>query len=409
MMFKAVLLATLVTIASAHSAYALDSAQILPAGINSPAFRYGIVSGIDKKYTGSGSLVTLTDYNAKEFDAREIVAQDSRAENLVTILNSYGPDKYGDELNWGVFKIETKPEIKYFAPLLARGVTDRLTVAVGLPIFTYRNDIALTESGSNTAAIHDRVGHNVEAINEAFATFDAGVTASVRKNLADKGYKPLETRDEQITGDMQLAALYSIMNTRRLVLTARTILTLPTGPKDDPDDLTDLTMFGETALEPALIANYNLTSRWQLASKLAYRWTAPDSALMRVPVDETDGIPAANRKENLQRNLGDSFNIGASFFYKLLPGFRAGLGAEMVRKGMDSYYGSNGWRYDLLSRNTSSEADRVRAGLEYSSTESYMQGKAYLPLMVNYDFNDTIAGRNTERRTLHELTLTLFF
>jgi hypothetical protein len=405
--FNIVTFACLILIAS--SAKALDSASLLPDGIRSPMFRYGIVSGVDEKFTSDGTLMTLTDYNAKEFDAEELQSQDPRAAQLVTLLNSF-QNGLGDSLNLGVLKIESKPEIRYFAPVLAYGVTNKITVAAAFPIFNYTNHIQLTESGSNAAQIQAVVNGAIPEVDSAMVDLRAGIAAKVSQSLEQKGYKPLQNRDEQIAGDMQLVALYNFMNTKNWVVTSRTTFNAPTGPKDDPDDLTDLNMFGETAIEPSLILNHNYDKNLQLAAKAQYRYTIPDQAVMRVPIDENDGLPAANRKENLWRDLGNTVTVGASFFYKMLiPGFRAGLGLEHAQKTQDTYSGGRGWRYDLLSKNTDNRAERLRAGLEYSSTESYLKGKALLPLMVNYDFSETFAGRNTEHRMLHEFSLTLFF
>jgi hypothetical protein len=407
-MFKTSIVTFLSLLIIASTAQALDSASVLPKGIRSPAFRYGFVSGIDEKFTSQGTLVTLTDYNAMEFNAEALQQQDPRAGQLITLLNSFQPG-LGDSLNLGVLKIETKPEIKYFAPIFAYGLMKNITVAAAMPIFTYTNQIALTESGSNLAQVQAQVQGGIKEVDQAFADLRAGMAAQVQKSLAEKGYKPLKNRDEQINGDLQLVGLYNFVNTKDWLASAKLTLELPTGPKDDPDDLTDLTMFGQTAIEPGVIVNLNKTSKFQIDAKAWYHLVIPDQAVARVPVDENDSLPGANRKENLRRDLGDTIAVGTSFYYTLFSGFRAGLGYVRSEKGPDKYSGDRGWRYDLLSKNTGSSSDMIRAGFDYATTEAYLKGNALLPFMLDYEYDETIAGRNTEHRTVHELSLTMFF
>jgi hypothetical protein len=394
---------------TARQAFALDTTSVLPAGINSPAVRYGVVSGIDQKFTSHGTVMSLTDWNAKEFNAQELRATSSEAKQLISILDQLGHNQLGEALNLGVLRIDTHPDIKYWAPIYARGITNDLTLAFAVPIFNYHNDIKLTESQSNVTAIHNQVGYANADLNNAFSQLDQGIVSQLKKTLSQKGYRPLQTRDETIVGDMQFVGVYNFLNKKTISGASRTTFNAPTGPKDDPDDLTDLTMFGETSIEEMVIGNYNVSRSLQLAAKASYKMTLPDDADMRVPSDESDGLPDASRREVVSRNLGDSMSIGTSFFYEFFMGFKAGLGAEREVKGADRYSGSRGWRYDLLSKNTDSEANRIRAGVEYSSTQAYLKGKALLPFIAGYAYTDTVAGRNTERRMVHEFSLTMFF
>ncbi|MCM2282175.1 MAG: transporter [Bdellovibrionaceae bacterium] len=404
------LLSTLLFLAPPASVFALDSAQILPVGIRSPSVRFGTVGGIGQKFTSGGQLQTLSDYHSIVFDASTLQQVRPEAQRLVSVLNQFGHQNLGDALNLGVLRIETRPEVRYMAPIFAYGLTERWTIAVGLPIIHYRNTFSMSNYGSNVAAIQAQVGHNVDAeLNEAFEQLSASLVTSAEHTLADKGYKPLRSRNQTIHGDLQLAAIYKALETPKWALAVKSLVNLPTGPADDPDDLADLNIFGETALEEILILNYRLTSRWELASRLAYRWLVPDRVQLRVPEDANDTLPGAHRKERLSRDRGDVASLGSSFRYRLLPRFGVGAGYELSSRERDRYGGSRGGHYALLSRHTGGEAVRFRAGADYSTTDAYFAGSALLPMILSFEFSDTIAGRNVERQTIHELWLTLFF
>lgn len=392
------------------SALALDSASVLPVGVRSPAIRTGTVGGIGEKYTSGGFLQTLSDYHSIVFDARTLKQVHPDAQRLVSVLNQFGHQNLGDALNLGVLRIETSPEVRYYAPILAYGLTPKWTVAVGLPVISYRNSFSLSQYGSNVAAIQAQIGANVDReLNQAFAQLNTSLVTSAENVLAEKGFKPLRRRDQTIYGDVQLAGIYQFLNTPKWAAAAKTLVNLPTGPADDPDDLADLNIFGETAVEEILIINYQLTSSLQLATRMSYRFTVPDRVVLRVPESEGDTLPSAETKERLSRDRGDSAFFGNSFRYKLLDRVSAGAGYEVMTRGKDRYSGTRGANYALLARGTDGGSMRFRTGAEYSSTDAYSAGRALLPMILSYEFSDTVAGRNVERQTIHELWLTLFF
>ncbi len=407
-LFISILMAQ-VTIGAADPAQAMDSADVLPVGINSPALRTGTVSGVDQKFTSDGQLVTLGDYHSVVFDSQALQQAEPRVQQLVNVLNQFGHQNLGDALNLGVLRIDVKPDVRYFAPLHAYGVTKRLTIAVGLPIVTYDNRISLRQEGSNLDQVQAEVGAAFPELNDAFTQMRISLVESVNSELARKGYKPLADRNETIYGDVQVAALYQFFKSPNLAMTSKTLVGLPTGPADDPDDLADLGAFGETSLEEILLVNWRPWSRLQITTKAGYRWLIPDRAMKRVPDGRNDPLPGLERKERLQRDKGDAITVGLSGNLKLLSRVKAAIGVEHLQRGRDRYEGARGWDYSSLSRNTDGESTRVRTGIEYDSTDAYFGGTASVPLLASYEFSDTVAGRNVERQNIHELWLTFFF
>lgn len=387
---------------------AMDSADILPPKINSPQIRMGVVSGIGQKYTSSGDLVTLSDYNSIEFDSRTLVKIEPQVQQLVNVLNQYGHQELGSALHLGVLHLETQPEVNYVAPLHAYGINDRLTVAVGVPIVKYNNRITLSQTGSNLNDIRTQAG-GVQELDAAFDRLDVSLVQTVQEELAKKGYKPLQSRSESIVGDVQLAALYLLKKTERHAFTLKSILSLPTGPGDDPDDLADLGIFGQTAVDETLVYNFKPHHRWMFAAKAGYRYMLDDKAVKRVPKDESDSLPSADSKENVNRKTGDTTQFNASANFAFLKNWSAAAGYEIAFKQADRYSGGEGRRYDLLAKDTNSEAHRTRLGVSYDTTTAYFRKEALIPSVISYEFVDTIRGINVERQTIHELWITLFF
>jgi hypothetical protein len=393
-------------------AAAMDSTEILPAGINSPAFRYVILSGIDSKYTADGSILTLNEINTVNFTSDKLTQIDPQVTQFVNILNQYSQQELGTQINLGTLRIESEPTVKYIAPIYARGITDTFTLAAAVPVVFYENKLQMTQSSSNVQAICGQFSgltKDVPEIKEACQKLDIKVVDAASDEIAKKGFKPIHDRQETLIGDAQLVGLWKFQEAESTSTLLRTTLSLPTGKKNDPDDLADLGAFGETSLEPMVVFNYLPHKHIRLAAKTGYKLTVPDSLECRVPESEGDFLPKAESKETLSRDLGDTFTLGAAVNWLIGDSFSVAGGYEYNHKGPDSYKGSRGARYDLLMKDTKSRAHKLRAGLSFDTISLYQRKKNFPPLKVDYEVTNTIAGLNTDRQIVNELSLTMFF
>jgi hypothetical protein len=410
--FRALFLLGLVLALPDFTALAMDSTQILPKGINSPAFRYGVVSGVDSKYSSDGSVRTLNDINTIEFNEGQLVKLDADVSKFTEILNQYSQQRLGSQVNLGTLRVETEPNVTYIAPIFARGVSDRLTLAVALPVVFYKNNLQMTQSSSNVDAICSQftgIMNDIPDLKEACDKLNLKVTDAVRGELAKEGYKEIKNRDETVVGDVQLVGLWKTHEAERHSSLLKTTLTLPTGQKDDPDDLADLGIFGMTAIEPVYIFNYLLGPKVTLAAKAGYKLVVPDSQEARVPGSEGDILPGPETKEKVSRDIGDSITLGGALNWDIWQSFSVAGGYEYIRKGSDRYSGRRDGRYDLLGKDTESRAHRLRTGLSYNTIGLYQRTKSFPPLKVDFEVTNTVAGKNTDRELVNEFSLTMFF
>lgn len=408
-MFRPFIVASLF-VAAGLQAHALDSSDVLPAHINSPSVRIGYISGIGEKYTSNGSLMSLTDVNSITFDSKKLLSVEPRVQQLISVLNQFGQQQMGNALTLGTLHIAIDPSVNYYAPINAYGITDKWTVAVGVPIIHYKNNIALTQEGSNLDAIQHQAGGISPELDSAFDELRKGLVQSAKDELAGKGYKPIQNVDTTFVGDVQLVSLYQVFNNKRTALLTKTTFNLPTGPKDDPDDLTDLSDFGETSVSEGAVLTYMLTPKLRLSGLLTGTYGIPDKIDKRVPTSADDSLPDASTKQNVNRQIGASVSVGASSMYWFTQRWSAGVGFDVMTKAADKYWGSqSGSRYDLLESETAQTSERVRFGVSYDTISAYLAKQSFMPAMVSYSYSDTIAGVNIARQTIHELWLTMFF
>lgn len=393
-------------------AMAMDSTEILPAGINSPAFRYVILSGIDSKYSANGSIQTLNDTNTVRFTSDKLVQIRPEVTQLVTIMNQYSQQELGTQINLGTLRIESEPSVKYLAPIYARGITDSLTLAAAVPVVFYENKLQMNQYSSNVKSICGQfsgVTKLVPEVAEACTELDIKVVDAARDEISAKGFKPIRDRKETVIGDAQFLSLWKVHDNGSTSSLLRTTFTLPTGQKNDPDDLADLGAFGQTAVEPALLFNYLPHKRVRLAAKAAYKLALPDSLESRVPESDGDFLPKAESKEKLSRNLGDTVTLGGALNLALGDSIGLAGGYEYNHKSADSFRGNRGARYDLLMKDTKSRAHKLRAGVSYDTISLYQRKKNFPPLKLDYEVINTVAGLNVDRQLVNELSLTMFF
>lgn len=390
-------------------AAAIESTDVLPEGINSLSLKWGYIQGLNQLYDGSGSLHYLGDVNSVEFDVATLVNINPQVQNLVNILNQFGHFQIGSNVHLGQLSVDAEPEINYFAPVFLRGVTPAWTVGVALPIVNYKNRFGIRHEGSNIELLKEELGGISPELDQAFADLDVSMRQEFAAQLAEKGYAPLSSRDETFIGDFTLLSVWVFDKNPDNATALRTFLTLPTGPEDDPHDLADLERFHQTSIENKLIHQMTLNHRVFAVGALGMIYVLPDEVERRVPIDNYDRLPGADRVARVRREVGSSYSAaigGGLHFTDYLTG---SAGYEYGRKQLDRYYGDLPGDYTLLGEESNRESHTLKAGVDYSAVNRYFQKKALFPWAISYEVATTLAGRNTENQTRHEIWYKMFF
>lgn len=381
------------------------SAQTLPAGIYSPSFRWGQYQGLGQLYDSTGRLQNLGDTKSITFNAQTLSQVSAQAAALVAALNGIGSYELGNKLSLGTLKVDTKPEVQYFAPILAYGITNTWTLGIGFPIMTYHNDVQLTVEKSNIEAYRPLfAGAISNQLDSALQNTD--LIAEVQKVLTARGYKPISSRADSYLGDVQIASLHLLNKSARTLLQYKATLGLPTGPEDDPDDLIALNRTHRTSLENLLYFEYLMRPSLKWEPSVAATIYMPDQVRRRVPKDSSDLLP--DQVSTVNRQLGTEFSLINDIEWSLTRNWSVLPGVELYEKFQDSFTNADGTAA-YFNQNTDSQATRWRFKLAYSSVQTYMQKESWIPVMANLTISDTIQGRNVEKRLQTELNLLLFF
>ena len=393
-----------------------SSQQVLPKGVWHSRFIFGNVSEVAHLFDHSSRLTSISRYNI-DFDNDFLKKMDPRSEELIDALNKLY-DGAGDKLHLGSLKFYGGPEVFYFAPVLAYGVTDRWTIGIGLPIVSMYGNVTTETEGINTASsiLNDitpftggREGFKYKELIRNLGEL-TDLEEKFNQTLRERGYKPFDGSNFRGIGDLKIFSFYNYFNRSPWYFTLMTTINLPTGPKDDPDDLVDFPNFAQTGIELKTHHQFQVSNRFTLGSALSYYYIMPDRLVKRVPKDEDDILPEADRKEFLYRNLGDEISVETFGNFNAMNFLSFNVSLALFLKGSDYYLGDRlGYDYSLLSTNTKGQWVEGKVGVSFSSIPWFKAGKFPLPLMISYNYSDVLYGHNVHREVRHEASLLLFF
>lgn len=412
----AVVLSALAVHKKTHAVADFGNAGVLPQGRHQVTFRFGNTSEIQDKFNGQGTLQSPSRMN-KRFDNKFLMSQ-PKFKNFARLLDEQllPNQKPSSEIDLGSLEFSGEAQVDYFAPQMARGMTKNWSLGFAIPFVRYRSDIKMKNGGVNTApsvlkgaASPDQFRELSKDKAEDAEAMVSGPSALAANQLRDSGFRSISERDERFLGDIVIGSSLKFYESKYFDLYLLNNLTLPTGPKDDPDDMIDLNIFGKTQLQNVVFANILPVYWLELGVGVFYTWGIPDDFEKRVPASESDFIPAASSKETVRKDPGDAVGIQLYSMVRLSDYYHVGVGYEAASKQADKYKGSRNARYDLLEKDTDASYQVAKFKFTYSAVDGYLKGESKIPYSVTYAFSDHISGKNVERELTHELLMKFYF
>jgi hypothetical protein len=296
-------------------------------------------------------------------------------------------------------------------PVFAYGVTDKLTVAVAIPVVSIdvNADTGLVKSQQGqqfTDSINDT---DPNKGNEVAGKLNDAINAKLKR----LGYDPITSYNKTEIGDIKAVGKYRVYNGESDAVTVRSEVTLPTGVAPNADRALDTpTGDGQWDLGASLLYDHYL-DRAHLVRVNAYAgYTAqlPDHIDRRLPVSNDESLSVD--KENVYRDLGDIFSAGAAFVYEFPFGLNASAGYSFQRMGGTHYEGTrfDPYRYSLLEALQPMQMLHAATfTLGYSTVEMFKQGRFKAPFQVNLAYSVPLAGLNVVRNDFMSFELVLFF
>lgn len=386
-----------------------ESTAVLPQGVKNPRLKMLFTSS-QERFDDAGQTQALAARLTKAVSWRDLKAspgvdtqilEAKLIESGIDESASAGPGYTAGEVNVAA---------RVLVPALAFGVTNRLTVAVALPIFSVdvaaQTGFSLSPDGQRFLAAVDRSAHS--RADDLATKLNYAVAGKIEK----LGYKPIQSEHFTRIGDVKAVAKYLALATNHHALAIKGELTAPSGKVADPDKLVDLpTGDGQPDLTGALIYELNVVEGLKANLYTSYTAQLSDRIVRRIP--KAAGESLTDDKEQVERNLGDVFGtgVGVSYFFEPL-GITVGSTYNFQTLGQTHYRGTTfaQERYRFLEREAPAQRlQSVSLLTGFSTVEWYRKGGFAVPMQANFSYNRPLSGRNTTVGDLYATELVLFF
>lgn len=389
-----------------------DDAQVLPKGVVAVILDGRYYFPFDKRFDEDGKKEDLdanfnANLNSNVFAGLRLVEQ------------FFGMPPGSASIGRSVVSFEYQGQD--FIPLLQYGVTDRLTVGAKIPYYWRKNKVEARLDTTATATIGKNTFFN--SLTPLSVPGTVPLTTNDTQNLIGRGlditgdgiieipgfgFKPLKTSSRKGIADIEIGGRYQYFKTNNWRLAFTGGVRLPTGEVDDPDDLGDVGIgSGAYALLFQFNHDYIGIKNLVLNATLRYDLIFPNNERLRVPDDVNRPITA--NKENVDRNIGDAFELEVSGVYEFLKGFNFSLLYKYGYKLKDRVSGDRSFSYESLESETRATQHVGIASLYYSTIPLFQAKKFPLPMAAGVSYRNRFAGTNVLRAQYISLTLAVYF
>ncbi len=386
----------------------LETSMVLPRGVRNPRFK-NMALDINNRYSNTGVATPLGQRLNKTVTWNDVIsARDTEYDKQLirSILQANNIDANGSPGST-TGEVNTHADVR--VPILAVGITDRLTTAIAVPVM--RVDVSVA-----TGFVASADGKKfIEAAS--FADPVKGQEAAEKMNdainqkLSRYGYEPIKSFTQTSLGDIKVVNKYSLYRNELNAITLKADVTLPTGRAPNVNRVIDPPVGnGYWGLGGTAIYDFYLT-RWLTWNNMGgYTSAIPDRIERRIPL--AAGDPLSPDKEFVTRDVGNQAIAGTSLQFKTPLGVSTGIGYNVQYQGSTTYKGTlfDQKRYQYLGALQPSQTlHTATAQVGFSTVDFYKNKKFPLPFQTNLAFTKSIAGRNAQQADLISGEIVMFF
>lgn len=370
------------------------SAQVLPKGIRNIQYN-GILAGANDKYSDEGASVNVGYKLNRELTWRDLL---STEEDTYKKSEVVGGLRY---LNQGLDTIAGRASgvvnvaLDVHVPVLAVGVTRKLTTAIAVPIVNYHTHVdtgSVAYSNLNSVAdFYTRDGEG-DTVTEAETKF----LNAVNEKLAQYNYRPIKNKKATVLADIKLVNKYQLSKKRDYAIALLNTIVLPTGQTKDVNTLIDISPGdGQPDVGFGAIVDYYASPSWTLSWSVNYTAQLSDHQALRIP-ERPDTKLTPDIDFYTDRDLGDKMSMFLAAQYNPLETLSLGLGIGLAYKERDKYTGNrfSQQRYDWLAIETEQNMQSAQVGLTFSTIPLYRAKRFPVPFKVSLNHTRIPSGKN---------------
>jgi hypothetical protein len=389
--------------------FSLDSTGTLPKGVRNVRLS-GFTTEITDKYTGAGNVEPLASAFNKPVTWKQLT--DAQPAGFERGQFRGGLRSLGINMDQvvGESRGVVNTRVTTTLPVLAYGVTERLTVGLAVPI-VYSNvnvDTGWSASSSFQATL-DKLSRG-GFYNKVLAN-EAKLQNVVATKIASYGYKPLENETRTDVGDVTVAAKYLTYKNEKVALAVAPRVVIPTGRKADVDKLVDVAPGdGQWDVGVSAVADYFHSGAITFNTSAGYMHQFESNKAKRIPASADESL-SADIDPFVREKLGDIASAGLGARYAIRELWTLGAAYNFQYKFRDAYYGGAyaPERYNYLSEGTEQNMHTATVGASFSTIPLFRSKRFAVPMEAGLNYSTVFAGRNVSRIALTSFDLAMFF
>ncbi|MFW7377990.1 MAG: hypothetical protein ACOH5I_04205 [Oligoflexus sp.] len=390
--------------------YAFENTKVLPKGVRNVNVRT-LYTQSSTKTDRNGDVEPLAEPLWRPLRFRNVLSGETglKRQQLEGLMLQQG---WNEETSLGDFHAQLNAQINVWAPIIAYGITDRITLAVAAPVYNASTDIqggfTANQGAQNLiSALTDPTMNNTQSGIEVAEKLQNAISR-LNDKLVDNNFEPLNKWNHTGLGDITVVAKMLVLDGDFLKGATSLGFNAPTGKVDSPDIMTDLPfgegqwdLFGQLTFDQVLFSGITLNEF------VKYTYQAPGERDIRLKTyEETIEVP----KEDTRFKLGDKLEAGTSLqFEQSSTGLIAGLGMQYFRKYSDRYETDLPLVKQELQRDTAQNAFYWQARIGYTSLPAFQRKEFAVPLIASIEYRQQYESRNSPRTNFTQLDIGIFF
>ncbi len=391
------------------SPFSLDSAAVLPKGVRSARITT-LSTTIDNTYNNDGRLEGVGSSMNKAVTYNDLVKAFSNTEERAKMRGFVLSTNRSLDGVVGQSEGIVNSQITAMLPVMAYGITEKLTFAVAVPVVHSSVNVSAgwtsnPEMDEALKALSSDGKHNMVLQNAP------KLQNVVYTQLAAKGYQIPRDQDKTQLGDISLVAKYQLLNEGHWLLALQPRIVLPTGRPAATDDIVDIGGGdGQWDLGLASSAEYVLNGRVSLVGTVGYLWQIPDHQVQRIPEAANETL-TPDTDWDTRRDLGDIWSSTLGLRYKLNDAWSLGTAGGFQYKNADVYEGGrySAVRYSWMSKDTEQTMATAQAGVTYSTAAMYREKRFAVPLESSFTMSSVLDGRNVRQNNIAAVEMVVYF